>query len=239
MKERPKYDIALSFAGEDRAFVEEVAMALKKASISVFYDKFEDQDLWGKDLYQSLSDIYMRQARYTVIFISQHYAKKAWTNHELKSAQAKAFSSLREYILPIRFDDTSISGVLPTTGYLNAKRMNPVQVAQKIINKLKSIVPDAIDKSGKEEASSDVPKTIRISITGSRIKLKINSSNRPNLTPKLSFTGSAIKTEVFVSVEQLIELTINGSSCRVNIDRAFGGNVNVLNTGPSNEVNYV
>ena len=36
-----KYDVALSFAGEDREYVEAVAQGLKNAGISVFYDRFE------------------------------------------------------------------------------------------------------------------------------------------------------------------------------------------------------
>lgn len=44
-----KYDIALSFAGEDREYVEKVATLLKENGIKVFYDKFEQVDLWGKD----------------------------------------------------------------------------------------------------------------------------------------------------------------------------------------------
>jgi hypothetical protein len=45
-----KYDIALSFAGEDRDYVEEVANSLNENVVRVFYDKFEQVDLWGKDL---------------------------------------------------------------------------------------------------------------------------------------------------------------------------------------------
>ena len=41
------YDIALSFAGEDRAYVQEVATALQAAGVKVFYDEFETADLWG------------------------------------------------------------------------------------------------------------------------------------------------------------------------------------------------
>jgi len=36
-----EYDVALSFAGEDRAYVEKVAKYLKEKSIRVFYDKYE------------------------------------------------------------------------------------------------------------------------------------------------------------------------------------------------------
>lgn len=102
------YDVALSFAGEDRTYVEEVARALTAAGVKVFYDKLEEADLWGKNLYTHLSDIYRKRARFTVMFISRSYAEKRWTNHEREAAQARAFADSREYILPARFDETEI-----------------------------------------------------------------------------------------------------------------------------------
>ena len=50
MNESYEYDVALSFAGEDREYVEQVALFLKKKNIAVFYDYFEEVDLWGKNL---------------------------------------------------------------------------------------------------------------------------------------------------------------------------------------------
>jgi hypothetical protein len=48
---------------------------------------------------------------------------KVWTNHERESAQARAFESNREYILPAFFDESvKIPGVLKTTGH-HARRL--------------------------------------------------------------------------------------------------------------------
>jgi len=81
--EGPKYDyeVALSFAGEDRATVEELASFLRSMQISVFYDAYEQADLWGKNLYDHLSDIYKNKAKYCVIFASRNYKEQQWTNH--------------------------------------------------------------------------------------------------------------------------------------------------------------
>jgi hypothetical protein len=49
------YDVALSFAGEDRDYVRAVAESLRKREKRVFFDEFEKARLWGKDLYQHLS----------------------------------------------------------------------------------------------------------------------------------------------------------------------------------------
>jgi len=130
------YDVALSFAGEDRAYVEMVADGLKVAGISVFYDRYEKANLWGKDLYEHLTNVYRDTARYTVLFISKQYKEKVWTRHERRAAQARAFMENREYLLPARFDDTSIEGVLDTTGYIDLRQHSPAQVCGLLCEKL-------------------------------------------------------------------------------------------------------
>ncbi len=50
------YDVALSFAGEDRNYVEQVAQILHQLDLRVFYDRYEEANLWGKDLYVHLDE---------------------------------------------------------------------------------------------------------------------------------------------------------------------------------------
>lgn len=133
----PNYHVALSFAGEDRDYVEKVAVNLKAAGVEVFYDLFEEADLWGRDLYVHLSDVYQKKAIYTVIFVSVAYREKLWTNHERRSAQARAFSESSEYILPALFDKTvEIPGLLKTTGHIDLTKKTPEQLADLIVEKL-------------------------------------------------------------------------------------------------------
>lgn len=131
-----QFDVALSFAGEDREYVEQVADTLRRMGIRVFYDKYEVVTLWGKNLYDHLQDIYRNKARFTVIFCSKYYGEKLWTNHERKAAQAKAFESSQEYILPARFDDTEIPGILPTIGYVDLTEYSPEEFAELVKEKV-------------------------------------------------------------------------------------------------------
>src|SRR2546429_4350354 len=105
-----EYDVCLSFAGEDRAYVKQVADKLTKEGVRVFYDEYERAELWGKDLYIHLDDVYQNAAKHCVLFASKNYARKLWASHERRSAQARAFRENQEYILPARFDDTEIPG---------------------------------------------------------------------------------------------------------------------------------
>lgn len=132
------FDVAFSFAGEDRDYVDGVARALRNRGVKVFYDLFEEADLWGKDLYVYLTDVYQKRARFTVMFISKAYGQKLWTNHERRAAQARAFQEAQEYILPARFDETEIPGVLPTVGYISLTDRSPEEFASTIARKLVS-----------------------------------------------------------------------------------------------------
>lgn len=136
MSRSTEFEIALSFAGEDRVFVDQVANVLHKAGVRVFYDRFEEANLWGKNLYDYLSDVYQNKAYYTIMFISAHYSRKLWTNHERQAMQARAFQENQEYILPARFDDTPVPGVLPTTGYISLAKHTPDSFSEIVQRKL-------------------------------------------------------------------------------------------------------
>jgi TIR domain-containing protein len=131
-----QYDVCLSFAGEDRPYVEKAAEALRSSGVRTFYDAYEKATLWGKDLYVHLDYVYQKAARYCVIFASAQYAEKLWTNHERQSAQARAFTENEEYLLPVRIDDTDIPGVRPTVGYIDARTTTPEELAQLVLTKL-------------------------------------------------------------------------------------------------------
>jgi hypothetical protein len=131
-----EYDICLSFAGEQRAYVSEVADALRASGIRVFYDEYERAVLWGKDLYEHLAWVYGKASRFCIMFASKDYAEHVWTSHERRSAQARAIAENREYILPVIFDDTEIPGINSTIGYLDARTTPGREVARLAVDKL-------------------------------------------------------------------------------------------------------
>lgn len=130
------YDVALSFAGEDREYVEKVAESLRSKGVSVFYDQFEEVSLWGKNLYDYFIDVYKNRARYAILFISSHYKEKVWANHERQSAQSRALEQSIEYVLPARFDQTELASVLSTIGYIDLRNRAPEEFSVMICKKL-------------------------------------------------------------------------------------------------------
>ena len=131
-----EYDIAISFAGEQRPEAEAIAKCLRAAGVKVFYDAYETASLWGKNLYEHLADIYQNKARYCLILVSASYASRVWTTHERRSAQARALEQKSEYILPVRFDDTEIPGLRPSMSYQDLRTLTPQQLGERILQKL-------------------------------------------------------------------------------------------------------
>ena len=134
----PEYDVVISFAGEDREVAKSLADGLILKGMSVFYDEYARAELWGKDLYSHLTEIYRDKSKYCLMVISESYAKKQWTNHERRAAQARAISENREYILPLRLDDASVEGVLETMVYLDFRLTSAEQVVEIVVEKVRA-----------------------------------------------------------------------------------------------------
>ncbi len=131
-----EYDVALSFAGEDRGYVDRVASRLKTSKVSVFYDAYEETRMWGKDLASYLDKIFREKARYCVMFLSKDYVRKMWPTWEGRAALARAVETHEEYILPVRLDGAKFPGLRPTIKYVDGRRLSPEALANRILRKL-------------------------------------------------------------------------------------------------------
>jgi tetratricopeptide (TPR) repeat protein len=131
-----EFDIAISFAGEDRDIAKEFAVKLTKSGLRIFYDDYEQANLLGETLTEYLIDIYKNKASFCLVLVSKHYIVKRWTRHEWKAAQARAFEEYdKAYILPIRIDDSELPGLLPTIGYMTLKKDNLSDIVNVILQK--------------------------------------------------------------------------------------------------------
>ena len=139
------YDVGLSFAGEQRDYVRRVAEDLQYRGLRVFYDENEEDQLWGKNGLDYLSELYLNKCRYCILFASAEYAAKMWPNLERRSAQARDIAEAGEYILPVRFDDTDIPGLLPTIFYQDARKKSPGQIASLFAQKIGHATPARIE----------------------------------------------------------------------------------------------
>ncbi|GGM37168.1 toll/interleukin-1 receptor domain-containing protein [Microbacterium saperdae] len=148
------FDVAVTFAGEDRAFVEQVVHLMKADGFSVFYDEDAKVSSWGTDLTEYFSDVYEKRARYAIMFISGNYASKAWTRMERRSVLARALTTASPYVLPVRLDSTPLPGVRETIGYLDGIAEGPSGIATAVRAKLR-----LTEETGNRQFNGRVPRT--------------------------------------------------------------------------------
>src|SRR5215471_14984535 len=134
-----RWDVALSLAGAQRNYVEQVAQALTARGVRCFYDADEQIELWGRYLAEELAAIYAEQAAAVVVFMSADYAERDWTRHERRAALARAVRERREYVLPARLDDTPLPGLLSDMVTVDLRTKTPQQFAAMIAAKLATI----------------------------------------------------------------------------------------------------
>jgi hypothetical protein len=116
------YDLAISFAGEDRALAGYIAGALR-SKFDIFYDEFERAELWGGDLTESLPERYC-DSRYCLVLLSREYMEKVWTVLE-RQAIIHEFLKRRgkNYLLPVRVRgfEGAVPGLPGVIGYVTVK----------------------------------------------------------------------------------------------------------------------
>jgi len=130
-----KYDVALSFAAEDRSVARQIAEALKQQNINVFFDSHSSAELWGRNLYEYLSNIYT-QTKLCIVLISKNYNEKQWTTLEWRSLLARSARHPSFAILPIRLDRSELPQDVANLGYITWKP----ESLQKLTNTVKSIL---------------------------------------------------------------------------------------------------
>lgn len=135
-KTRFPWDVAVSFAGEDRGIVEEFRQLMNAAGYTVFYDFDEQHKLWGENLRRKLVDVYTHDAQYMVVFLSKHYPEKDWTSFELEIAREARTKRTETYLLPIIVDDVAVVGISKDVCHVDLRRTRIQEVTELLIRKI-------------------------------------------------------------------------------------------------------
>ena len=80
--ERQKYDVAVSYASEQRPYVERFVARLQSQKMRVYYDRNAQAKMVGKILDQELHRIYLQESNCCILFLSNAYVEKPVTRYE-------------------------------------------------------------------------------------------------------------------------------------------------------------
>lgn len=128
------FDVALSFPGEVRPLVEEVAGHLERliGPNAYFYDNNYTSQLARPSLDTFLQDIYRNRAKLIVVFLSADYQRKNWCGIEFRAIRDIIAERETNRIMFVRTDDGSVEGVFATDGYVDARRHDAATLARYI-----------------------------------------------------------------------------------------------------------
>lgn len=129
------YDLAISYAGEDRDRIEGIVEQLQRKKLRLFYDINRRNDLWGRNLRSELELIYGSQARFVLAFVSRYYLEKPWTLYELDVCRRRLVHDNAHLLLVV--DDTAtLPEDLSEVAYMDASRVSLREIVESIVSKL-------------------------------------------------------------------------------------------------------
>ena len=141
VKARKRFHVALSFPGEHRFFVEEVASHL--ASLvgreRVLYDKFYEAEFARPDLDIYLPNLYRTASELVAIFLCADYTKKRWCKLEWRFIRQLICTSDASRIMFLSFDNIGAVpelGILSGDGYVSIGKRTAQEIAEIILQRL-------------------------------------------------------------------------------------------------------
>ena len=129
--ESHKFKVALSFPGEDRGLVQDIASRLEQrlGPNSVFYDFHYQAYLARPSLDTLLQSIY-KNAHLNVVFLSENYEKKRWCSGiEFRAIREIIAQRENDRVMFIRTGEGDVQGVFDTDGWINSDEHLPDDIA--------------------------------------------------------------------------------------------------------------
>lgn len=126
------FDVALSFPGEIRPYIEKIVQELEKfiPPNSYFYDNKFTSQLARPSLDILLQDIYKNRSNLVVVFLSGDYQRKEWCGIEFRAIKEIIMERANHKIMLIKMDDETIDGIFKTDGYIDGRKYKPRDIAR-------------------------------------------------------------------------------------------------------------
>lgn len=133
-----QFKVALSFPGEVRDKVEEIAKGLARrvGKDKVFYDKFYEAKLARPNLDVYLQSIYHEKSKLVVLFLCEDYEKKEWCGLEWRAIRDLIKKRKDESIMPLRLDNADISGLFSIDGYIDIRNRSAKEIVDLICSRI-------------------------------------------------------------------------------------------------------
>lgn len=133
-----RFEVALSFPGEHRSYVNRVAeeLARELGPNACFYDRNYEAQLAQPSLDLLLQEIYGERSGLVVVFICRAYDEKEWCGIEWEKIRERQVVGDARRIMYVRLDEGDVAGMTRLDGYVDARQRSPEEVAHLIIDRV-------------------------------------------------------------------------------------------------------
>lgn len=135
-----RFKIALSFPGEHREFIRQVAdsLAIKLGKWCILYDSWYEAEFARPDLDTYLQRLYHNESELIAVFLCADYERKEWCGLEWRAIRDLIKRRQTSSIMPLRFDNTEIPGLFSTDGYVWIGERPASEIADLIFQRLQN-----------------------------------------------------------------------------------------------------
>lgn len=132
------FKVGLSFPGESRSFVKDVANGLEGhlGSHTYFYDNNYVSQLARPSLDSLLQDIYRNRCDLVVVFVGEDYQEKDWCGVEWRAIRDIIYGREHSRVMYVRMDDGDVEGVFRGDGYVDARQYRASDVTNFILERI-------------------------------------------------------------------------------------------------------
>ena len=133
-----RFRIALSFAGEKRDFVAQVAAVLAErfGEDAILYDKYHEAEFARHDLGILLPKLYGEQSDLIVPVLCPDYDVKRWTGWEWLHIYALLTKGDGQRVMPTRFEHAEVDGLSEAAAFIELDDKTPQYLATRILERL-------------------------------------------------------------------------------------------------------
>lgn len=133
-----RFRISLSFAGEKRSYVSDIARILadRFGEEAILYDHFHRAELARADLAIYLPTLYHEQSDLVVGIFCADYDNKEWCGLEWRAIYSLLKKRQDEHVMLMRFDNVEPAGLYGLPGYVDLDQVSPADAAALIFERL-------------------------------------------------------------------------------------------------------
>lgn len=103
-----EYDVAISFAGENRRLAKHIAKQLEALDVPVFFDEMFEANFLGHAWTKVFREIFAEKSRIVLCLLDEYHAEKIWPTFEREHFAPRV---AEQNVIPVYLDDTKFVGI--------------------------------------------------------------------------------------------------------------------------------